>query len=217
MLKKSSYKIRTFFLQEFAKELILNSKKGIEIPGLDIKKEIIRPAAEKEFSTSFKLGKEYTPSVFDSKDKFPNMKPTLKPLQLLKHSHPMPTSKHLEIITEVPLKPPVPGEVDLGKLNAFIYNREISIIECPGPGKIISVKKAVDINLTQITLSPEEINQIIQGFSEKSRIPIIGGIFKASVGSLTITAVISEFVGSRFIIYRPTPYNLIGTQNQQTG
>jgi len=186
MLKKADYKIRNLFLLEFTKELINNSRKGVQILGLEIKEEIMRPIVKHEF----------IPSLISSK--IP-----------LTPSPPILTYQHLETLTEIPQKPPLPGEVDLAKLNAFLYDKEISIIECPGPGKIISVKKAGAHALTQITLAPEDINKIIQNFSEKARIPIMGGIFKASVGSLTITAVISEFVGSRFIIYKSTPYSLI--------
>ncbi|MDP3027294.1 MAG: hypothetical protein Q8N63_06295 [Nanoarchaeota archaeon] len=196
MLKKADYKIRNLFLLEFTKELINNSKNGIQIPGLEIKEEIIRPAVKQEFIASLINPKE-------------EIGIPLMPPQLIKPSSPMPTYQHLETITEIPQKPPLPGEVDLIRLNAFLYDKEISIIECPGPGKIISVKKAGTHALTQITIAPEEINKIIQNFSEKSRITVIGGIFKASVGSLIITAVISEFVGSRFIIYKSTPYTLI--------
>jgi len=106
------------------------------------------------------------------------------------------------------------GEINLGKLNVFLKDKAITTIECPGPERFVTIKKAGQINLTKITLSQKEINDIVADFSEKTRIPIIGGIFKASIGELTIMAVISEFVGSRFIIYKASPYGLLDPTEQ---
>ena len=106
------------------------------------------------------------------------------------------------------------GEINLGKLNVLLKDNAIATMECPGPERFVTVRRAGQINLTKITLSQKEINDIISGFSEVTRIPIIGGIFRASVGELTIVAVISEFVGSRFIIYKASPYALLDQTEQ---
>ena len=73
------------------------------------------------------------------------------------------------------------------------------------------------MNFTKISLSQPEIDIIVKNFLAKARIPIIVGIFKASVGNLTISAVISEFVGSRFIINKSSPYSILEQQKQQLG
>jgi hypothetical protein len=49
------------------------------------------------------------------------------------------------------------------------------------------------------------VNNIINRFSQQAKIPLLGGILKAAVGDLLISAVTSEFVGSRFIISRLNP------------
>jgi len=97
-------------------------------------------------------------------------------------------------------------EFDLGKLNPFISDRLITSIECPGPGKFILIKRANKLEVTKIRLDKSEIESIIKKFSEKSRIPLIGGIFKTVVGNLVITALQSDIVGSRFIITKISPY-----------
>lgn len=102
-----------------------------------------------------------------------------------------------------------PEEIDLGKMNSVIKDPAVTIIECPGPDKLLTVKRAGQMNITNIKLNEFEISEIIKKFSDKTRIPIIGGAFKAAVGNLIITAVISEFIGSRFIITKLTPYSLI--------
>ena len=54
-----------------------------------------------------------------------------------------------------------------------------------------------------------EITDVLHAFAKQAKIPIVGGILKAAVGDLVISAVISEFVGSRFIINKITPYSII--------
>jgi len=107
---------------------------------------------------------------------------------------------------------PRPRGFALGKIDFLLKNREIQSIECSGPGKNLFVKKYNKINTTRISLNQEEITDILYSFATQAKIPIVGGILKAAVGDLVVSAVISEFVGSRFIITKLTPYNLIETQ-----
>jgi len=102
-----------------------------------------------------------------------------------------------------------PKEFILGNLESLLKDSSIQSLECPGPGKNILVKKYNKVNVTKLILSQEEITNIIEMFSQKARIPITGGILKAAVGDLVISAVISSFIGSRFIIDKITPYSLI--------
>lgn len=97
---------------------------------------------------------------------------------------------------------PLPPGFNLGKLENLLSDPLIQSIECPGPGKNILVRKFNKINLTKLVINQEEINEIINKFSQQAKIPLLGGILKAAVGDLIISAVTSEFVGSRFIISR---------------
>lgn len=110
---------------------------------------------------------------------------------------------------------PAPAEAGLRKINAFLSDRTVMRIECQGPNKNLLVSKYGQISLAKISLQQEEIDEIISYFSEKARIPIIEGVFKASVGNLIISAVISEFVGSRFIIDKISPHSLLERHSQQ--
>ncbi len=105
-----------------------------------------------------------------------------------------------------------PEDLELGKLDPFLKDPSIQSIECPGPGRNLLVKRYSKINTTKVTLNQVEITNIINNFAQQARIPVMGGILKAAVGDLVISAVISEFVGSRFIINKIVPYNLIGIQ-----
>jgi hypothetical protein len=96
------------------------------------------------------------------------------------------------------------------KIGPLLRDNTIVTIECPGPGKNVMIKKYNQINMTRIILAEDEIKTIIEYFSNEARIPLAGGILKAAVGNSVMSAVVSEFVGSRFIINKITPYSLIG-------
>ena len=49
-------------------------------------------------------------------------------------------------------------------------------------------------------MDKNEINSILDYFSNETKIPRTGGVFKAILGNLIITAIDSEFGGPRFII-----------------
>ena len=57
-----------------------------------------------------------------------------------------------------------------------------------------------------IKKSKEEIEEIIKKFSETAKIPVHEGVFKVVVGKLIFSAVISNIIGSKFII-RKMVYN----------
>jgi hypothetical protein len=104
-------------------------------------------------------------------------------------------------------KQPVQGEY--GKLTPIIQDVSISSIECPGPGKNINIIRAGQKQFTKIILSPHEINDLLEDFSQKANIPLIEGIFRAAVDDLIINAIISDSIGSRFIIKKQTPYSIL--------
>jgi hypothetical protein len=134
--------------------------------------------------------------------------PKLQPRLHARQMAPAPPSNP-NISSIVPAPQPLPVNFDLGKINPFVYDNKITSIECPGPGKIVLIKAMGSVSTTNITLSDEEIKDVIVKFSQVAKIPLIEGVFKAAVGNLMITAVISGFVGSRFVITKYTPYSLI--------
>ncbi|MDP2925403.1 MAG: hypothetical protein Q8N99_03460 [Nanoarchaeota archaeon] len=109
----------------------------------------------------------------------------------------------------LPKREITPMESGYKKIEPILKDATIQMIECPGPGKNLLVKKYDKINVTRLTLSQSQITDIISEFSKQARIPPVGGILKAAIGNMIISAVISEFVGSRFIINKSTPYSLI--------
>ena len=131
-----------------------------------------------------------------------------KPANLIRK--PIRIPSRIQALTTIqPQAQPRPEGFALGKLDQLIRDPSIQSIECSGPNKNILVKRYNKINATRIILNQSEITDVIDIFSVKAKIPVVGGILKAAVGNLIISAVISEFVGSRFIINKITPYSLI--------
>ena len=121
------------------------------------------------------------------------------------------TGKPSNYITIEPAPNPAKkvNELNLGQLKPLIANPSIISVECPGPDKPIILNKSGLIQTTPIILSSEEINTIMNEISERTKIPLIGGVFKAALGDMIITALISEFLGTRFVIQRMKHINSI--------
>lgn len=230
--------IRTFFLREFAKDLIINSKPKKEIfPYHPVKPSLIPEdisqeshfALSQSMSPSIKLNTSETSGMIPFQPGKIQFRPIVYPVQ--KTNSPPRYQSHVQEIQQpginIQIKPrvipqinpaiaeispvpqPIPAGFSLGRLNPIISDNTITTIECSGPGKLVMVRGMGKVSSTRITLSEQEIKTIIETFSRTARIPILGGMFKAAIGNLVITAVISEFVGSRFIINKYTPYSIL--------
>lgn len=90
-------------------------------------------------------------------------------------------------------------QIDLGKLNHLLQDPSVREIICDGPDKNISVNSGGRKN-TNIILTKKEIENVIQKFSQVSKIPMQEGVFRVAVGKLIFYSIISKVVGSKFII-----------------
>lgn len=100
--------------------------------------------------------------------------------------------------------PPTPRGISFSieKLNNILLDPLISMIECPGADKPIIATRGGISSVSKIILTEEEINNFMKDISQRTRIPVITGLFKALVGNFMITAVVSDFIGTRFVIQR---------------
>lgn len=107
--------------------------------------------------------------------------------------------------------------MDLGKINTFIQDPIVRIIECNGPNQGVVISGVMGKKETNVILTKEEIEEIIKKFSEETKIPLQEGFFKVALRKLIISAIYSESVGSKFIIkkmlYAPQKNPLIRNQN----
>ncbi|MDP2672627.1 MAG: hypothetical protein Q8O84_02335 [Nanoarchaeota archaeon] len=91
-------------------------------------------------------------------------------------------------------------DLDLGGLNPFLADSAVNVIESNGPDKAVIVKGGMGTKPTNIILSEQDINQIIQIFSKKSKIPAGEGFTKIVLGKYVLSAIVSKETGSKFII-----------------
>jgi len=131
------------------------------------------------------------------------MPPVAQPIKPMATPPATPAPKRGFIQKIIPKKRKVvkpPETINYGKVAPYIRDPTITAVECQGPDKNVIIKKAGSVLTTNVKLSKEEINTIIKSFSAKARIPIIEGMLKARVKDVTISAVISDMTGARFII-----------------
>jgi len=98
---------------------------------------------------------------------------------------------------------------EYGKITPLLNDPSVSTIECAGVGKELTIIRAGQKQMTKISLSAGEIKEILQKVSDAVHIPLLEGVFRAAVDNFSINAVISEMIGSRFVIKKQTAYSLL--------
>lgn len=231
-LKQINVKDRITFLKRFTKELIFNYvREEIRVRQIEVEKirqKFIQPgltpddAIEKVVkSPAFQpsqfaiQSRSIPPPVRVSSIVRPVSQPVPRqmPKLVAKSSRPLypkqsfvPAPPKNNNVNQIqPEYRPKPNGFYLGKVEVLLRDSTIQSIECQGPGKHLLVRRRGKISSTKIVLTPDEIKSLINDFSIQAKIPLVGGILKAAVGDLVISAVTSEFVGSRFIISRLNP------------
>ena len=212
MLNKTNQEFRKNFLLKFTTELIRNSNSS-EIFRLknileqeqrekdlkeSVRKEIIKqtlvPTIQKEIKEQ-KLKEFVSPISKQNPIVIPKKRSFLQRRQVLK----MPSIRLPQNLSY--LQPTATNrEIDLGKINPLVKDPLVREIHCSGPDQNIIVQGNMGTKPTSIVLNKSEIDLIIQRFSQASKIPASPGIYKVIVGKLILSAIISEVVGSRFII-----------------
>ncbi|MEK6897949.1 MAG: hypothetical protein AABX28_01175 [Nanoarchaeota archaeon] len=99
------------------------------------------------------------------------------------------------------LKPtPTAKEIELGKLNPLIRDPLVRGIECNGQNTAIVVTGSMGMKNTNIVFDESEINEIIEKFSQATKIPYGDGVFHVVFGKLIFLAIVSPEIGSKFVI-----------------
>jgi hypothetical protein len=75
---------------------------------------------------------------------------------------------------------------------------EVKVIECANGN--IRIKRNGEFEQTTIILNEQEVRDLIKKFSEMTKMPISDNIFRATINNFAITAIISDKIGSRFLI-----------------
>ncbi len=98
---------------------------------------------------------------------------------------------------------------DYGRIMPLLNDPSVSSIECSGPGKMITIIRAGQKQFTKIVLNPNDIKEILERVSDSARVPVLEGVFRAAVDNFVINAIVSDVIGSRFIIKKATPYSML--------
>jgi hypothetical protein len=101
---------------------------------------------------------------------------------------------------------------DYGKVSPLLDDSSVSTIECSGQGRPLMIIRAGQKELTKVVLSAEDIKEILDKVSEAAHIPLLDGVFRAAVDNFSINAVISDVIGSRFVIKKQNAYSLLERQ-----
>ncbi len=201
--------IGEIFLKRFIQELILFSKLS---PGIN--EENIANINRSRKSTNGKdiipMFPEFKKSVLATQVKTPNFINTNQAQLIKKFSQRerFQPSRKVETIQQ----PKNSSQSDtseisvIEKLNFLIRDPAITEIECSGSDQPILVKKAGVIQRTKVALSIEEVYELIAEFSQKTKIPVVEGTFKAALDNLVLTAILSETLGPRFILHKKIPF-----------
>lgn len=87
-----------------------------------------------------------------------------------------------------------------GKLTNLLRDPYVTYIECFGPDTPLIVIKNNQRQKTNLSMNREEIKSFFNYVSEKTKIPITEGVFKVLIDNNLFNAIISEVVGTKFII-----------------
>ncbi|MCD4771155.1 hypothetical protein K8R30_01930 [archaeon] len=96
-----------------------------------------------------------------------------------------------------------------GKIAPLLDDPSISTIECEGVNKPIMILRAAQRQKTRVALTKEEIHEILEKVADETHIPLLEGVFRAVVSGFSINAVISEMIGSRFVIKKSNAYSML--------
>jgi hypothetical protein len=214
---------RKNFLIIFTRELIKNSvqKEIVQLENMLNEKENIpkiKPVPQLQKVQPIVQEKISPPKITPIQREPLNIKPVQRKVQEIKKPIIQPTQrftsrqmlfipeprlpKHLEYLKPIPINE-VSG-INLEKLNPLVKDRAVKIIEGTPDANVI-VMGDMGTKPTRITLTKEEIDNIIKKFSEKSKIPVTEGIYRVVVENLILSAIVSEAIGSRFVIKKILP------------
>jgi hypothetical protein len=187
-LEKISPYVRKKFILLLTKELIKIWKQNLE-------KHLITPETPKKVVKSILKARRKTPHKLTRPifKKLPKPQRRGMPPVLRIPETRLPT--HLQTIKPASRQ----YSISVGKLDPLLNNPSIKVIECNGPDQNIIVR-APQTKQTDIKLTKQEIASILQGFSKTSGIPLNDGVNKIVIGNIALSAIISEVIGSKFII-----------------
>lgn len=189
--------VRTLFLQQFIAAVIARVHPREELKVLKINYSHVRPMIAKEDFIS----NEFRPSGESFQKVALPLEPKVIPFNMrspaLQISRPLPPrpQRMQQSFLDNPKTP-------LERIQRILADSSIRLLECPGPNKPLLVTQYGGVRSLPLMLTKEEIDGLVKSLSERTRIPLSTGIFTAAFDQYIINAILSEFLGTRFVIQR---------------
>jgi hypothetical protein len=109
-------------------------------------------------------------------------------------------SKHT-IFTPIQQREAVePVKIGIEKIDTLLADPAIDLIECSDGN--IRIRKKRNMQETGFRMDEKEIIDLVNKISAKTGVPLKDNFFQASIGNIKINAIISELIGSRFLIVK---------------
>ena len=89
-----------------------------------------------------------------------------------------------------------------GRLDELLNDKEVKTIQCDGANIPVKVTRNNEVIETTIMLTEEEIKSVVKRFAELANTELTEPAFSARFNGLEISAYISVFKGTKFIIRR---------------
>jgi len=230
--------IRTLFLEEFTKRILIKS--GMKLPKIK-KPEVLFDELDNVTIASPKLDiivKKSEPIVISAPKEIAlkvtiqqpiaqAQQPVIQVQPIAQVLQPTPQKKEFKTIEisepkkyqqqiqkpsiQMPSTPKIPM---IDRINRIFFDQAIQLLNCPGANKNILITRAGMVQATRMFFSEEEIKEFMRDLSEKTRIPIVPGLVKIMFQNYIITAVVSDILGTKFLIERRQLPQYFRTQPQ---
>ncbi len=212
---KSTKEANMIILEEILKEIIPDDSTEINSDTPFTKEEIIRRIKEKQTDKKEELKKILEEPKKELKEEI------IKPLPILRS--PLRKGNTLRIIKNQPrvlripepklpenlsyLKPSLTQEsLDLKEVNPLIKDSNVIEIESEGHNHFVKVSGTMGRKSTNLVLDQNQIDNILEAFSKKAKIPISVGLTRIVVGNLILTAILTNDGETQFKIKKIIPH-----------
>ena len=177
-------KTRREFINSFISEIIFNLQERVqkEVLKKEIEEELLREITKQNkdiegVEESRLITRQFGPQI---------IQPAVQQVQI-------PPIIQQAIITGQPQEPlRIDASID------SLLRGDIKVIECANGN--VRVKRNGEFEQTTIFLNESEVKDLIKKFSEMTKMPISDNIFRATINNFSITAIVSDKIGSRFLI-----------------
>lgn len=208
LARMGEFQVSQDFVNSFFVE-VLKAEKKHELKKVKVKKE----KEEHSYFKSIKhRSEEKTESeLLEEAEQIQELeeKPLEVPVPIFRAvPRPMTLSK---IVLPPPPRPPIltgqpqiekPLIINVRSLNNLIQDSQVTLIQCDGANVPVKANKQNKSVITEIILSEQEIMDFIRNFAARAQVPLTEPIFRAQIQGLAITAIISPYTGSRFVIVK---------------